>query len=115
MRDPPVSSSDYASNSTYFQDEKDRLAFEMTSNRNHNPEDLTSELREYLYGNEGHSAAAVFVSRRLSCAVEVYVDILVWVSAAATAGSYDANCAAATCIPKSGQFGPECIVAKKFR
>ncbi|KAB8269904.1 hypothetical protein BDV30DRAFT_176976 [Aspergillus minisclerotigenes] len=56
MRDPPVSSSDYASNSTYFQDEKDRLAFETTSNRNHNPEDLTSEVSSAIsfpssYGN----------------------------------------------------------------
>ncbi|KAB8255934.1 hypothetical protein BDV32DRAFT_129926 [Aspergillus pseudonomiae] len=56
MRDPPVSSSENASNSTYFQDEKDRLAFEMAPNRNHNPEDLTSEVSSAIsfpssYGN----------------------------------------------------------------
>ncbi|KAE8373666.1 hypothetical protein BDV26DRAFT_271544 [Aspergillus bertholletiae] len=56
LRDPPLSSADYASNSTYFQDEKDRLAFETVYNRNHNPEDLTSEVSSAIsfpssYGN----------------------------------------------------------------
>ncbi|KAE8354886.1 hypothetical protein BDV28DRAFT_155865 [Aspergillus coremiiformis] len=56
MRDPPISSSDYDRSSTYFQDEKDRLAGEAASNRNDNPEDLTSDVSSAIsfpssYGN----------------------------------------------------------------
>ncbi|KAB8076161.1 hypothetical protein BDV29DRAFT_93322 [Aspergillus leporis] len=56
MRDPPISPSDYDNDSTSYPDEKDRYAFETAPNRNHNPEDLTSEVSSAIsfpssYGN----------------------------------------------------------------
>ncbi|KAB8227771.1 hypothetical protein BDV23DRAFT_166014 [Aspergillus alliaceus] len=57
MRYPPISSCGYDNDgSTYFQDEKDRLAFESASNSNEHPEDLSSDVSSAIsfpssYGN----------------------------------------------------------------